>query len=98
MLLLALITVISLTYSENQSLHKRLSIQADQLSNSTAKMLNEINNLMLDQVKSSMRTKLDMISDKGRISQTSSVSINGNVVTDIRFGNETQALNYALID
>lgn len=97
-LVLALFTVASLTYSENQSLHKRLSTQAEQLSNSTAKMLNVINNLMLDQVKSSMRTTLDMISDKGRVSQAGSVTINDNAVSDIRFGGESQALNYALVD
>ncbi len=98
MLLLAMITVASLTYSENQSLHKRLSNQAEQLTDSTEKMLNVINNLMLDQVKSSMRSTLDTISSKGRISQSGPVTINDTQVTDISFGGEAQALNYALVD
>lgn len=97
-LLLALITVAALTYSENQSLHKRLSIQAEQLSDSTANMLNVINSLMLDQVSSSMRSTLDMISNKGRVSQAGTVTINGKVVNDISFGGDPQALNYGLVD
>ncbi|MEC9315153.1 MAG: Cache 3/Cache 2 fusion domain-containing protein, partial [Pseudomonadota bacterium] len=98
MLLLAMITVASLTYSENQSLHKRLSSQAEQLSSSTSKMLNVVNNLMLDQVKSSMRSTLDIIKSKGRITQSGSVSINGKEVTNISFGGDSQALNYGLVD
>lgn len=97
-LVLAIITVAALTYSENQSLHTRLSKQAEQLSDSTAKMLNVINNLMLDQVSSSMRSMLDMISRKGDVSQTGTVSINDMVVNDIRFGDSPQALNYGLVD
>lgn len=97
-LLLALITVAALTYSENQSLHKRLSIQAEQLSDSTADMLNVINSLMLGQVSSSMRSTLDMISNKGAVSQTGAVTVNGNLVNDISFGGEPQALNYSLVD
>lgn len=98
MLLLAMLTVAGLTYSENQSLHKRLSAQSQQLTNSTANMLNVINNLMLDQVNSSMRSTLEMIRSKGRISQSGSITVNGNSVTDISFGGEPQALNYALVD
>lgn len=98
MLLLAMITVASLTYSENQSLHKRLFSQAEQLSSSTSKMLNVVNNLMLDQVKSSMRSTLDIIKSKGRITQSGSVSINGKEVTNISFGGDSQALNYGLVD
>lgn len=98
MLLLAMLTVVGLTYSENQSLHKRLSAQSQQLTNSTANMLNVINNLMLDQVNSSMRSTLEMIRSKGRISQSGSITVNGNSVTDISFGGEPQALNYALVD
>lgn len=97
-LVLAIITVAALTYSENQSLHTRLSKQAEQLSDSTAKMLNVINNLMLDQVSSSMRSMLDMISRKGDISQAGTVAINDMVVNDIRFGDSPQALNYGLVD
>lgn len=97
-LLVTIIIVVSLTYSENKGLHKTVAEQAEQVANATSKMLVVIDRLMLDQVNSSMRNILDMIAKTGRIEQSGTAVIDDNEVTDLRFGSKAQALNFKLVD
>ncbi|WP_297810695.1 Cache 3/Cache 2 fusion domain-containing protein [uncultured Methylophaga sp.] len=97
-LLVTVVIVMSLTYSENKALYERVAKQAEQVSNSTSKMLVVIDKLMLDQVNSSMRNILEVIDKTGAVSQPGIAYIDGKAVTDIRFGTQNQALNYSLVD